>query len=48
MDKDDVEHTQWDTTHPWKMWNTHIHTHTHTHDYYSPMEENEIMPFAAA
>ena len=26
---------------------THTHTHTHTMEYYSVIEKNEIMPFAA-
>ena len=26
---------------------THTHTHTHTVEYYSAIEKNEIMPFAA-
>ena len=26
---------------------THTHTHTHTMEYYSAIQKNEIMPFAA-
>ena len=41
MDKEDVVHTP----------HTHTHTYTHTHtdikEYYSSIEKNKLMPFAA-
>ena len=34
MDKEDVVHTH-----------THTHTNIHTQEYYSPMKNNEVIPF---
>ena len=40
VNKEDVEHIHTHT-------HTHTHTHIHTMEYYSAIEKNEIMPFAA-